>query len=93
MSDDRYRDKHSGTSVNGHNNSEQRAREQAYQEYLSLRENRSSRGNYVKDDTLYGAYFPSGNSERKQRESRSSIDDTPYGSSEMRRRRRQKETE
>ena len=93
MSDDRYRDKYSGTSVNGHNSSEQRAREQAYQEYLSLRENRSSRGNYVKDDTLYGAYFPSGNSERKQRESRSSIDDTPYGSSEMRRRRRQKETE
>lgn len=93
MSDDRYRDKHSGTSVNGHNNSEQRAREQAYQEYLSLRENRSSRGNYVKDDTLYGAYFPSGNSDRKQRESRSSIDDTPYGSSEMRRRSRQKEIE
>ena len=43
MSDDRYRDKHSGTSVNGHNNSEQRAREQAYQEYLSLRGECSNR--------------------------------------------------
>lgn len=36
---------------------EQRAKEQAYQEYLSLREHRSSRGHYVKDDTLYGEYF------------------------------------
>jgi len=37
---------------------EQRAKEQAYQEYLNLREHRNSRGNYVKDDTLYGEYFP-----------------------------------
>ncbi|MBQ0078845.1 MAG: LCP family protein [Eubacterium sp.] len=35
---------------------EERARQQAYQEYLSLRENRSDRGNYIKDDTLYGSY-------------------------------------
>lgn len=56
--------------------SEQRAREQAYQEYLSLRENRSSRGNYVRNDDLYGEYFSG----------RSSIENTPYGTSEMRRR-------
>lgn len=37
---------------------EERARQQAYQEYLSLRENRSDRGNYIKDDTMYGSYIP-----------------------------------
>ena len=69
MSDDRYR------------SNEQRAREQAYQEYLRLRESSSSRGNYVKDDTLYGAYFPKGH----DNDLRPSSHGTPYGNSEMRR--------
>ncbi|MDO5415372.1 MAG: LCP family protein [Bacillota bacterium] len=89
---------------------EKRAREQAYQEYLKLRENRDSRGNYVKNDDLYGSYFSKGNSSnnpyydepayvreayeglriREKSEStyrsRSAVEDTPYGNSEMRRR-------
>jgi len=69
MSDDRYK------------SNEQRAREQAYQEYLKLRESSSSRGNYVKDDTLYGAYFPKGH----DNDLRPSSHGTPYGNSEMRR--------
>lgn len=71
---------------------EKRAREQAYQEYLRLRENRDTRGNYVKNDDLYGSYFSNGYGlqrqdyygERHQR--KSYIEDTPYGASEMRRR-------
>ncbi|MDO4546316.1 MAG: LCP family protein [Bacillota bacterium] len=63
------------TSGNRQNTSnEQRAKEQAYQEYLAMRENRGSRGNYVKDDTMYGAYFPSnrsGASESKKYSERS----------------------
>lgn len=97
---------------------EQRARDEAYQEYLRLRENRDSRGNYVKNDDLYGSYFSNssrrssgedrsyrrreshdryegyGREDRQSKYSRSedpyrsgtSIDDTPYGTSEMRRR-------
>ena len=80
---------------------ERRAREQAYQEYLRLRENRDSRGNYVKNDDLYGSYFSNNNSRvtyddemfrsrpsrpENQYRSGSYIDDTPYGASEMRRR-------
>ena len=34
---------------------ESRARQDAYQEYLSLREHNEDRGSYVKDDTLYGS--------------------------------------
>ena len=37
---------------------ESRARQDAYQEYLSLREHNEDRGSYVKDDTLYGSYIP-----------------------------------
>lgn len=92
---------------------EQRAREQAYREYLKLREKSSgSRGHYVKDDTLYGEYFPSSNntgntggSSRSEYTGarggtdsasgrvsvRSSIEDTPYGSSDMRKRRQREE--
>ncbi len=58
-------------------NDEQRAREQAYQEYLKLRESRSSRGNYVKNDEQFGSYFT--NSGKA-----TNIEDTPYGVSEMR---------
>lgn len=81
---------------------ERRAREEAYQEYLRLREGRDSRGNYVKNDDLYGSYFSNNNSRvsydddmfRSRQSSRidnqyisgSVIDDTPYGASEMRRR-------
>ncbi len=73
---------------------EQRAREQAYQEYLSLRENRDSRGNYVRNDELYGSYFSGSDRAGSAPGSawgRSSIDDTPYGNSEMRRRSRKKQ--
>ena len=54
-------------SSDNNRSNEQRAKDQAYQEYLRLRENRSSRGHYVKDDTLYGEYFPSGNESSKNR--------------------------
>ena len=53
---------------------ESRARQDAYQEYLSLREHNEDRGSYVKDDTLYGSYIPN-------------IEDTPYGVSKMRQQR------
>lgn len=74
---------------------EQRARQQAYEEYLSLRENRIPRGNYVKNDDLYGSYFSNGRREDRSRDEireeymrarrGNSIEDTPYGRSEMRR--------
>ncbi|MBQ3185411.1 MAG: hypothetical protein IJB54_05460, partial [Firmicutes bacterium] len=74
---------------------EQRARQQAYEEYLSLRENRAPRGNYVKNDDLYGSYFSNGRREDRSRDEireeymrarrENSIEDTPYGRSEMRR--------
>lgn len=87
----------SNTSGNDrHMSDEQRARQQAYQEYLSLREGRQDRGNYVKNDDLYGSYFSNGRREERSRDEireeymrvrrGSSIDDTPYGASEMRRR-------
>lgn len=69
---------------------EQRAKEQAYAEYLALRENRSSRGNYVKNDDLYGSYFSDSRHDDESKQTSShksggSIDNTPYGASEMRR--------
>jgi len=73
---------------------EQRARQQAYEEYLSLRENRAPRGNYVKNDDLYGSYFSNGRREDRSRDEireeymrarrGNNIEDTPYGRSEMR---------
>lgn len=78
MSRDRNARGYGDTSGNqGYESSEERARRQAYEEYLKLRENSSSRGNYVKDDTLYGSYFTGGG--------KSSSHGTPYGESEMRR--------
>ena len=131
MSDDSGRRNYGGTSGGIYSgNDEQRAKEQAYREYLRLRESSSgNRGHYVKDDTLYGAYFPSsgsrsssgggrsaagsetrdyrmpggsgsrgsrsaGRAERSAERSYepyrsgSSVDDTPYGSSEMRKKQR-----
>lgn len=88
-------------SRNNNMSDEQRARQQAYQEYLSLRENRAPRGNYVKNDDLYGSYFSNGRREDRTRDEireeymrarqgnrygSNSIEDTPYGMSEMRRR-------
>lgn len=68
---------------------EQRAKEQAYAEYLALRENKSSRGNYVKNDDLYGSYFSGSSHSSKPKQTSEhrggSIDDTPYGASQMRR--------
>jgi len=81
MSRDNNHRGYGNTSGNqGYESSEERARRQAYEEYLKLRENSSSRGNYVKDDTLYGSYFAGGS--RPQ----SSVRGTAYGESEMRRR-------
>lgn len=94
MSNDGYRSNYGDTSGKGHNReNEQRARQQAYEEYLRLRENRSDRGKYVKDDTLYGSYFSSGNSGKDDKSGSSSIEDTPYGSSRMRQQRKQQELE
>lgn len=74
-----------GKTPGNNRSNEDNAREQAYREYLSLRENRHERGSYVKDDTLYGSYFS-----RSGQNSKSYIEDTPYGSSEMRRKSREK---
>ena len=68
---------------------EDRAREDAYQEYLSLREHNEERGSYVKDDTLYGSYIPNRSGyPQQEREDRghvhSSVENTPYGASRMR---------
>ena len=106
MGYDKDRRNYNNTSGNRRSMSnEQRARQEAYQEYLRLRENRDSRGNYVKNDDLYGSYFSNNNSRISFEEPayrkdsyegfsqrsrsvdvRSSIEDTPYGASEMRRR-------
>lgn len=57
---------------------EERARAKAYEEYLSLREHRSSRdnrdnrGRNIKDDTLYGEYVASSGSRRSGSGSRES---------------------
>ena len=81
MGDNRTRD-------NSYRNNEKSAREQAYQEYLNLRENRSGRGNYVKDDTLYGSYFSKSNKSSYSQSNSSgfgsSVENTPYGNSQMR---------
>lgn len=80
---DTGRNGYGSTSGSGQNeDSKRHAKEQAYAEYLSLRENRSSRGSYVKDDDLYGEYFSNRGSGSKER--KHSIEDTPYGRSEMR---------
>ncbi len=91
-----------------HINNEQHARQQAYEEYLRLREKQSTRGTYVKSDTLYGAYFPGGAQNREQRRHEASnkvysghegshhgngIENTPYGTSEMRKNNLKKEEE
>ena len=83
MSDDGSRKNYGSTSGNGRSgNDEQRAREQAYREYLRLRENSNgSRGHYVKDDTLYGAYFPSSGTSGRSGGSRSGQAQTPSGNS------------
>lgn len=96
MGYDKNTGNYNSTSDNGRSTTdEQNAREQAYREYLSLREGRSSRGSYVKNDDLYGSYFAGNNSSRSYDRSENSeapyrrgsaIDDTPYGNSEMRRR-------
>lgn len=80
-------------SSDNNRSNEQRAKDQAYQEYLKLRENNSSRGHYVKDDTLYGEYFPSGNENRRhsRRAGQASSEGTPYGDSQMRHNTKQKE--
>lgn len=80
-------------SSDNNRSNEQRAKDQAYQEYLKLRENSSSRGHYVKDDTLYGEYFPAGHEsgKRSDRTEAGSSEGTAYGSSRMRRNTKQQE--
>ena len=60
---------------------EQRAKEQAYQEYLKLREKRPERGEHVQNDDMYGAYFTR------------NVEDTPYGTSEMRKKSKREQTQ
>ena len=79
MSSNRFGDK-SGSK-------EQDAREQAYQEYLELRNRNSKRGNYIKDDSKYGSYFAN-NTDRNGAQGRG-VEDTPYGNSDMRRQSRE----
>lgn len=87
MSYDKRTREFRNTSVNRDGmTKEERARKQAYEEYLSLREGSKPRGNYVRNDDIYGSYFQSGENRR-----RSSIDNTPYGNSEMRRRSKDKQ--
>ncbi len=94
MGYDRNTREYGTTSIKRQNKSdEQRAREKAYQEYLSLRENNPSRGGYVKNDDLYGSYFSDNRSSLYNHENSYvglSIDDTPYGASEMRRKNKEK---
>ena len=76
---------------------ESRARQDAYQEYLSLREHNEDRGSYVKDDTLYGSYIPNRSGNRRQHQPsqefdssggfHTSVEDTPDGVSKMRQQR------
>ena len=76
---------------------ESRARQDAYQEYLSLREHNEDRGSYVKDDALYGSYIPNRSGNRRQHQPsqefdssggfHTSVEDTPYGVSKMRQQR------
>jgi len=79
MSSNRFGDK-SGSK-------EQDAREQAYQEYLELRNRNSKRGNYIKDDSKYGSYFAN-NTDKNGAQGRG-VEDTPYGNSNMRRQSRE----
>ena len=79
MSSNRFGDK-SGSK-------EQDAREQAYQEYLELRNRNSKRGNYIKDDSKYGSYFAN-NTDKNGAQGRG-LEDTPYGNSNMRRQSRE----
>lgn len=65
---------------------EQNAREQAYREYLELRKSNARRGNFIKDDSKYGSYFANNNQSGGSGSGNGyNIDDTPYGSSDMRR--------
>ena len=50
---------------NGHMTEEELARKRAYEEYLSLRENRSHRQEQIKDDTLYGEYIANNHHEHR----------------------------
>ncbi len=82
---------------NNYRSREDNAREDAYQEYLRLREHNENRGGYVKDDTLYGSYIPnrsgqqadygdeSGRGSDNSGGFQTSVENTPYGTSRMRR--------
>ena len=61
----------------GNMTEEELARKRAYEEYLSLRENRSHRNESIRDDTLYGEYVTGGSGENRGRE--------PSGAEETRR--------
>lgn len=52
----------------GYMTEEELARKRAYEEYLSLRENRSHRQENIKDDTLYGEYITNNHNQRQHQE-------------------------
>lgn len=81
MNDDRW-NSYGNTSGNGqYRDDNTSSKDQAYQEYLRLRENRSSRSSdrsrHIKDDSLYGEYY-AGNSRKKRSSGGQYVDGTYY---------------
>lgn len=82
MNDGRWND-YGNTSGNGqYRDDETSSKEQAYQEYLRLREHHSSgssdRSRHIKDDSLYGEYYSSGSSRKKRSSGGRYVDGTYY---------------
>ena len=80
MNDDRW-NSYGNTSGNGqYRDDNTSSKDQAYQEYLRLRENRSSgssdRSRHIKDDSLYGEYYTSGNGRKRHDPGRRYSDET-----------------
>ena len=81
MNDDRW-NSYGNTSGNGqYRDDNTSSKDQAYQEYLRLRENRSSRSSdrsrHIKDDSLYGEYY-AGNSRKKRSSGGQYVDGAYY---------------
>ena len=81
MNDDRW-NSYGNTSGNGqYRDDNTSSKDQAYQEYLRLRENRSSRSSdrsrHIKDDSLYGEYY-AGSSRKKRSSGEQYVDGTYY---------------
>ena len=81
MNDDRW-NSYGNTSGNGqYRDDNTSSKDQAYQEYLRLREDRSSRSSdrsrHIKDDSLYGEYY-AGSSRKKRSSGEQYVDGTYY---------------